>query len=98
MGLDDIPTSRYVLSVPAPSAKQKLLDASLSLFRERGFAATTVDDLCHRAGVTKGAFSTWSLTLQGFYQASLTSPAARMTHIVGDGRPYVFWTRPRPAG
>jgi TetR/AcrR family transcriptional repressor of nem operon len=37
-------------------AKEKLLDASLSLFRERGFAGTTVDDLCERAGVTKGAF------------------------------------------
>ena len=41
--------------VPA-SAKDKLLDASLSLIRERGFAATTVDELCARAGVTKGAF------------------------------------------
>jgi TetR/AcrR family transcriptional regulator, transcriptional repressor for nem operon len=39
-----------------PRAKEKLLDASLSLFRERGFAGTTVDDLCERAGVTKGAF------------------------------------------
>ena len=28
----------------------------MSLIRERGFAATTVDDLCARAGVTKGAF------------------------------------------
>ena len=42
--------------VSAPSAKEKLLDASLSLIRERGFAATTVDELCTRAGVTKGAF------------------------------------------
>jgi len=42
--------------VPAPSAKEKLLDASLSLIRERGFAATTVDELCARAGVTKGGF------------------------------------------
>ena len=40
----------------APSAKEKLLDASLSVIRERGFAATTVDELCQRAGVTKGAF------------------------------------------
>jgi TetR/AcrR family transcriptional regulator, transcriptional repressor for nem operon len=40
----------------APNAKDKLLDASLSLIREQGFAATTVDDLCARAGVTKGAF------------------------------------------
>ncbi len=38
------------------TAKDKLLDASLTLIREQGFAATTVDDLCTRAGVTKGAF------------------------------------------
>jgi len=38
------------------TAKDKLLDASLSVIREQGFAATTVDDLCARAGVTKGAF------------------------------------------
>ena len=40
----------------AANAKEKLLDASLSLIREQGFAATTVDQLCARAGVTKGAF------------------------------------------
>jgi len=42
--------------VARPSAKTKLLDAALSLLREKGFSATTVDDLCARAGVTKGAF------------------------------------------
>jgi len=42
--------------VATPTAKDKLLNASLSLIREQGFAATTVDDLCTRAGVTKGAF------------------------------------------
>jgi TetR/AcrR family transcriptional repressor of nem operon len=44
------------VAVAAANAKQKLLDASLSLIREQGFAATSVDDLCGRAGVTKGAF------------------------------------------
>ncbi len=38
------------------NAKHKLLDAALSVIREKGFSATTVDDLCARAGVTKGAF------------------------------------------
>lgn len=38
------------------AARQKLLDAALALIREKGFASTTVDDLCKRAGVTKGAF------------------------------------------
>jgi TetR/AcrR family transcriptional repressor of nem operon len=36
--------------------REKLLDAAVSMFRERGYCATSVDDLCVRAGVTKGAF------------------------------------------
>jgi len=39
-----------------PSARTKILDAALSLFRTKGYAATSVDDLCRQAGVTKGAF------------------------------------------
>jgi TetR/AcrR family transcriptional regulator, transcriptional repressor for nem operon len=38
------------------NAKTKLLDAALTVIREKGYAATTVDDLCAAAGVTKGAF------------------------------------------
>jgi len=40
----------------AQVAKEKLLNAALSLIRERGFSGMTVDDVCARAGVTKGAF------------------------------------------
>lgn len=39
-----------------PTAREKLLDATIRLVRERGFAATSVDELCAAAGVTKGAF------------------------------------------
>ena len=38
------------------SARQRLLDAALALFRAQGYTATTVDQLCAAAGVTKGAF------------------------------------------
>src|SRR5262249_41558705 len=38
------------------TARQKLVDAALALIRTQGFAATSVDELCARAGVTKGAF------------------------------------------
>ncbi|SRR5579885_34765 len=38
------------------TARQKLVDAALSLVRTKGYAATSVDELCARAGVTKGAF------------------------------------------
>ena len=39
-----------------PNARAKILNAALSVIRERGYSATTVDDLCKAAGVTKGAF------------------------------------------
>jgi TetR/AcrR family transcriptional repressor of nem operon len=39
-----------------PDAKLKLLDAALSVIRTKGYSATTVDELCATAGVTKGAF------------------------------------------
>lgn len=38
------------------TARQKLIDAALSLIRIKGYAATSVDELCAKAGVTKGAF------------------------------------------
>jgi TetR/AcrR family transcriptional regulator, transcriptional repressor for nem operon len=38
------------------SAKDKILRAALSRIRTNGYAATTVEDLCAAAGVTKGAF------------------------------------------
>ena len=37
-------------------SRQKLLEAALSLIREKGYASSSVDDLCAKAGVTKGAF------------------------------------------
>jgi len=37
-------------------ARTRLLDAGLHLIRAKGFGATTVDDVCRAAGVTKGSF------------------------------------------
>lgn len=37
-------------------AKTKLLDAAIEVVRAQGYAATSVDELCRKAGVTKGAF------------------------------------------
>lgn len=42
--------------VPRGEARARLIDAARSLVRARGFAGTSVDDLCAAAGVTKGAF------------------------------------------
>ena len=37
-------------------AREKLLNSALSVIRSKGFAATSVEELCAAAGVTKGAF------------------------------------------
>ena len=37
-------------------ARGKLLAAAVEIIRQKGYAATSVDELCARAGVTKGAF------------------------------------------
>ncbi|MGB5759462.1 MAG: TetR/AcrR family transcriptional regulator [Acidimicrobiales bacterium] len=41
---------------PRGTARLRLLDAAVEVVRARGYHATTVDDLCAAAGVTKGAF------------------------------------------
>jgi TetR/AcrR family transcriptional regulator, transcriptional repressor for nem operon len=39
-----------------PGARRKLLDAALSVIRQKGYSSSSVDELCTQAGVTKGAF------------------------------------------
>ena len=43
-------------STELPDTKRKLLEAGATLMRARGFNATSVDDICSSAGVTKGGF------------------------------------------
>jgi TetR/AcrR family transcriptional regulator, transcriptional repressor for nem operon len=43
-------------STARPDARTKLLEAALSVIRTKGYAATSVDELCAAAGFTKGAF------------------------------------------
>lgn len=60
--LTNIPTGWYGRCMASESitkpqtARGNLLDAALKLIREKGYAATSVDELCAAAGVTKGAF------------------------------------------
>jgi len=48
--------SNRVRSTEPSETKRKLVEAGVSLMRARGYNATTVDDICAAAGVTKGGF------------------------------------------
>lgn len=39
-----------------PEAKKKLLDAAMQLMLKQGYSATSVDEICQAAGLTKGSF------------------------------------------
>jgi TetR/AcrR family transcriptional regulator, transcriptional repressor for nem operon len=39
-----------------PDARARLLDAAMQVIRAQGYSATSVDDICRAAGLTKGAF------------------------------------------
>ena len=61
--LDSVPTGWYAPPVGSHAprsvqseSRQKLLNAAVSLVREKGYAATSVDQVCERANLTKGAF------------------------------------------
>lgn len=59
-----IPYVRYVSKMPRPTktnpdrgdARSRLLDAARDIIRARGFTATSVEDLCQAAEVSKGAY------------------------------------------
>ena len=58
------------MSAKAAPARERLLEIARDMVRAKGFNATSVDDLCRAAGVTKGAFfiiskpkSSWGLRL-----------------------------------
>lgn len=42
--------------LPVRNAREKLIEAAIATVRFKGFSATSVDEICAAAGVTKGAF------------------------------------------
>jgi TetR/AcrR family transcriptional repressor of nem operon len=62
------------------NARVKLLDAALAVIRAQGYSATTVDDICLAAGVSKGAFFHHFKTKEDLAVAA----AAYWSQVTGD--------------
>jgi TetR/AcrR family transcriptional regulator, transcriptional repressor for nem operon len=76
---------------PGHDSRTKLLDAAQNVFRGKGYSATSVDDICHVAGLTKGSFfhhfkgkedltlaaaAHWSTWTRAFFEAAPYQQAA----------------------
>src|SRR4051794_30909027 len=71
-----------------PDARTRLLDAAMQLIREQGYAATTVDDICGAAGLTKGAFFHHFKSKEDLGVAATTHFAEMAERLFG-GAPYL---------
>ena len=78
----------------AEARPDEVLDAALELFLEKGFAATKVEDVATRAGLSKGAiylyFPSKDALLEGIVKRAITPIAAmafdQLEHFEGDPR------------
>jgi TetR/AcrR family transcriptional repressor of nem operon len=62
---------KRIQSAAVPETKRKLVDAGMNLMRASGYNATTVDDICAAAGVTKGGFFHYFKSKDELAQAAL---------------------------
>jgi TetR/AcrR family transcriptional repressor of nem operon len=72
---------------PQPDARTRLLDAAMQVIREQGYSATTVDDICGAAGLTKGAFFHHFKSKEDLGVAA-TAHFAEMAEQLFGGAPY----------
>lgn len=83
--------SRRVSAIdPAPAAvsprrrqtRQRLLDAAFEVFAERGFGQSTIEDVCERAGFTRGAFYSNFDSLEQLFHTLYADRATGVTERV----------------
>lgn len=73
-----------------PSARSKLIDAAHDLVKRQGYAATSVDEICAAAGVTKGAFFHHFASKEALGVAAAEAWTARADELIFTLPP---WTR-----
>ena len=67
---------------PGPDVREKLLASAAETFSTKGYAATTVREIVHRAGVTKPALYYYFRSKEGIYLDLMREPFGRFTAIV----------------
>ncbi len=81
-----IPTSRYnILAMKTTNAREKLIAAAQELMLSKGYPATTVDQICEAAGVSKGSFYHFFKTKEDLGLAVIDAFQTRNDQLAADG-------------
>src|SRR5215831_13309763 len=78
----NVPTTRS-----RPDARTRLLDTAMHVIRAQGYTASTVDDICRAAGLTKGAFFHHFKSKEDLAVAAVTHFSQMAERLFGDA-PY----------
>lgn len=81
------------MPAPVTTALEKIVACAIELFRRNGFVATTVDEICAAAGVTKGAVFHHFESKVALAQACLAAWNCQMTGMLA-GAPFQSLTDP----
>jgi AcrR family transcriptional regulator len=68
--------------VPRAVRERQLVDLAESLFAERGYAGTSMDELCRRAGVTKPVVYELFGSKEGLFRACVEGSAAALAESI----------------
>jgi TetR/AcrR family transcriptional repressor of nem operon len=72
-------------NIEMPESKCKLLDAAVQLILQQGFSATTVDQICAQAGLTKGAFFHYFKSKEEIGEMALDHFCCKQAESLGKG-------------
>ena len=74
-----------MLDMTKLTSKEKLIDAAQTLMLSKGYTATTVDEICEQAGVSKGSFYHFFETKEDLGLAVVDAFQARNDRLVAEG-------------
>ena len=77
-------TSETIPPVPSADARERLLAAALDQFTCRGYAATSVRELCQAASVTKPVLYYYFKSKEGLYLTLMEESYARFESMIAD--------------
>ncbi|MDD2733206.1 MAG: TetR/AcrR family transcriptional regulator [Desulfuromonadaceae bacterium] len=69
---------------PSTEARERLLGAALELFTQRGYAATSVREICLEAGVTKPVLYYYFKSKEGIYQQLMEESYSQFEVMLAD--------------